>query len=106
MKPNLITFKDVIIHDRDGHSAKMGGWLRHDSFHDPVFNFGITDADKLLCYDTDASINPVWFGTVYGSGSAFVTGEPGVVDIKVNIDRKSTRLNSSHIATSRMPSSA
>lgn len=85
MKPNLITFKDVIIHDRDGHSAKMGGWLRHDSFHDPVFNFGITDADKLLCYDTDASINPVWFGTVYGSGSAFVTGEPGVVDIKVNM---------------------
>ncbi len=85
MKPDLITFSDVRIHDREGNEAKMNGWLRHDSFHDPVFNFSITDAKNLLCYDTNADINPVWYGQVYGNGSAFVTGEPGVVDIKVNM---------------------
>lgn len=85
MKPDLITFSDVRIHDREGHEAKMNGWLRHNSFHDPVFNFSITDARNLLCYDTNAEINPVWYGQVYGNGSAFVTGEPGVVDIKVNM---------------------
>ena len=86
MVPNLITFNDVRIHDRDGHEARMDGWLKHDCFHKPVFNFAITGADNLLCYDTSAKDNPVWYGTVYGNGAAFVTGEPGVVDIKVNME--------------------
>ena len=63
----------------------MGGWLRHDSFHKPVFNFAITDARDLLCYDTNENINPNWYGTIYGNGAAFVAGEPGMVDIKVNM---------------------
>lgn len=86
MVPNLITFDNVRIHDRDGHEARMDGWLRHDCFHNPVFNFAITEADNLLCYDTSAKDNPVWYGTVYGNGAAFVTGEPGVVDIRVNME--------------------
>ncbi len=85
MKPDYIGFNDVRIHDREGHEAKLNGWLKHNSFHDPVFNFSITNARNLLCYDTNASINPIWYGQVYGNGSAFVTGEPGVVDIKVNM---------------------
>ena len=31
---------------------------------------------------------------------------PGIVDLGVATDRKSTRLNSSHVSESRMPSSA
>lgn len=84
--PDLITFNNVRIHDRDGHEARMDGWLRHDAFHNPVFNFAITQAKDLLCYDTNASINPDWYGTIYGNGSAFITGEPGMVDIKVNME--------------------
>ncbi|MBR1881719.1 MAG: translocation/assembly module TamB domain-containing protein [Muribaculaceae bacterium] len=86
MIPNLITFNGVRIHDRDGHGAKMSGWLRHDSFHRPVFNFSITQAKDLLCYDTNPNINPDWYGTIYGNGSAFVSGESGIVDIKVNME--------------------
>lgn len=86
MVPNLITFNDVRIHDRDGHEARMDGWLRHDCFHRPVFNFAITEARDLLCYDTSAWDNEVWYGTIYGNGAAFVTGEPGVVNIKVNME--------------------
>lgn len=86
MAPDMITFNNVLIHDRDGHEASMSGWLKHDYFHRPVFNFGITQARNLLCYDTSEKDNPVWYGTVYGNGAAFVTGEPGVVDIKVNME--------------------
>ena len=86
MVPNLITFDDVRIHDRDGHEARLDGWLKHECFHKPVFSFAITQAEKLLCYDTSERDNPVWYGTVYGNGAAFVTGEPGVVDIKVNME--------------------
>lgn len=84
--PDYIRFSNVTIHDRDNHQARLDGWLKHDSFHDPVFNFSITDARDLLCYDTSERDNPVWYGTIYGNGSAFVTGEPGVVDIKVNME--------------------
>lgn len=85
MIPNLITFKDVKIHDREGHEAKFNGEVKHDSFLAAIFNFSVTDAKNLLCYDTNADINPVWYGQVYGNGSAFVYGEPGMVDIKVNM---------------------
>jgi hypothetical protein len=83
--PDTITFNEIPIHDREGHEAKLGGWLIHDAFHKPVFNFAITDAKDFLCYDTNPSINPDWYGTVYGNGSCFVDGGPGIVTVQVNM---------------------
>ena len=83
--PDYIAFNDIRIHDREGHEANLNGWLRHNSFHEPVFEFNITNANDLLCYDTNERINPIWYGTIYGDGAAFVSGEPGMVDIKVNM---------------------
>lgn len=85
IEPGLIAIDDITILDREGHTAKLGGWLRHENFHGPTFNFGVTEAQNLLCYDTTEATNHVWWGTVYGNGSAFVTGGPGTVDIKVNM---------------------
>ena len=83
--PDYIEFSDVPIHDREGHEAKLGGWLKHDAFHSPVFNFAITDAHDFLSYDTNPSINPDWYGTIYGNGACFVDGGPGIVNIRVNM---------------------
>ena len=83
MVPGSIAFNDVTIYDRDHNRAKMNGWIRHRYFHDPVFNFTITDAQDFLAYDISQKDNPDWYGTVYGNGSAFVSGEPGTVDIRV-----------------------
>lgn len=83
--PDYIEFKDIPIHDRDGHEAKLGGWLKHDAFHNPEFSFGITDAHDFLSYDTNPSINPDWYGTIYGNGACFVEGGPGIVNIRVNM---------------------
>ena len=58
-----------------------------------------------------------WFGTLDGRGhivSDIVFGKNGFTDVmgwdavikNVGLDRKSTRLNSSHLKLSRMPSSA
>ena len=84
--PDSIGFTDIRIHDREGHEALMGGWLKHEAFHRPVFNFAITDAHDFLCYDTNSSINPDWYGTIYGNGACFVDGGPGIVNIKVNMN--------------------
>ena len=83
--PDYIEFADIPIHDREGHEAKLGGWLKHDAFHKPEFNFAITDARNFLSYDTNSSINPDWYGTIYGNGSCFVDGGPGIVNIRVNM---------------------
>ena len=42
----------------------------------------------------------------WGASSVIIVGIAGVVGVLVAIDRKSTRLNSSHPSKSRMPSSA
>ena len=83
--PDYIEFSDIPIHDREGHEAKLGGWLKHDAFHRPEFNFAITDAHNFLTYDTNPSINPDWYGTIYGNGACFVDGGPGIVNIRVNM---------------------
>ena len=83
--PDYIAFEDVPIHDREGHEAHLGGWLKHDAFHKPVFNFAITGAKDFLSYDTNPSINPRFYGTVYGNGACFVEGGPGIVNIRVNM---------------------
>ena len=84
--PDLIEFNNLPIHDREGHEARLGGWLKHDAFHSPVFNFAITEAKDFLCYDTSPADNPRWYGTIYGNGACFVEGGPGEVKIKVNMD--------------------
>ncbi len=86
IEPGLIAFKDITISDRDHHTAKLNGWLRHDAFHNPEFNFTVTDAQGLLVYDITPAMNPDWYGTVYGNGTAIVAGEPGEVRIGVNME--------------------
>lgn len=83
--PDYIEFSNIPIHDREGHEAKLGGWLKHDAFHRPEFSFAITDARNFLSYDTNADINPNWYGTIYGNGACFVDGGPGIVNIRVNM---------------------
>ena len=83
--PGNISFSNIKIKDRDGHEALLGGWLKHKAFHDPTFSFSITHARDFLCYDVGPNSDTKWYGTIYGNGSAFVSGEPGVVKINVNM---------------------
>ena len=84
--PGLITFDNVQLKDRFGHTANLTGWVRHDDFHNASFDFQVTQAKELLCYDIPDKQLDNWYGTIFGNGSAFVTGEPGVVRIDVNME--------------------
>ena len=83
--PGNISFKNVTLRDPEGHTAKLEGWVKHNYFHDAQFNFSVTDAREFLCYNVTPEISPDWYGTIYGNGAAFVKGEPGSVDIDVNM---------------------
>lgn len=85
LDPGHISIPGFRLYDKNGHSALLSGWLKHRYFHEPTFEFKMRDARRLLCYDTDSRINPDWYGTIYGNGSASIKGEPGLVSILVDM---------------------
>lgn len=92
MKSGRIEIPSFRVHDRNGNSAILSGWLTHRYFHEPVFDFRLTGAHNLLCYDMSSKANPDWYGTIYGSGSGHLSGRPGWVgvDVDMTTDRNST----------------
>ncbi|MDE6217932.1 MAG: translocation/assembly module TamB, partial [Muribaculaceae bacterium] len=83
--PGRIEIPRFRIYDRNGNSANLAGVLTHRYFHEPSFDFKITEVNKLLCYDTNEKINSDWWGTIYGSGTAAVVGRPGFVNVSANM---------------------
>ncbi|MDE6697608.1 MAG: translocation/assembly module TamB [Muribaculaceae bacterium] len=86
LKKGLIDIPPLTLYDDEGHSAEFSGWLRHTYFHNPVFNFKLRDAKSILCYNTNEAMNPLWYGTIYGTGHGQINGEPGVVEIDINME--------------------
>lgn len=85
INPGSIDLHDIVLRDRLGHTALLNGSLRHRYFHDPTFDFYITKAKNFLVYDTDASMNPRWWGTIYGNGSGTLHGVPGYINVAVDM---------------------
>lgn len=85
LQPGEISFKNITLKDKFGNSAKMTGMVKHSYFREASFDFAITNANNLLCFDITPKINPKWYGSIFGNGSVFIIGEPGVVNIDVNM---------------------
>lgn len=83
--PGSIDLHNITLRDRQGHTALLNGSLRHRYFHDPTFDFHITGARNFLVYDTDATMNPRWWGTIYGNGSGTLHGVPGYISVAVDM---------------------
>jgi len=85
IRPGDIHIPDFRLYDKFGNSAILEGRVKHRFFHEPSFNFNISQARNLLCYDTNPKINPDWYGTIFGSGGGKISGRPGIVDILVEM---------------------
>ncbi len=85
IKPGIINVPNVTLHDVNGNTARLNGKVWHKYFKEPSFDFKITQARNFLSYNTTSRQNPDWYGTIYGNGSASITGEPGVVNIGVKM---------------------
>lgn len=85
-RPGLIDLNGITIRDSYGHPAALNGWVRHAFFKEPRFQFSVTGAKNFMAYDeTESHGNGRWFGRVFGTGGAWVKGEPGTVDINVDM---------------------
>lgn len=85
LRPGEILVPDVTIADISGHTAKLNGVVHHKFFKEPSFDFNVTDARDLLCYNVGPKQSPDWYGTIFGRGGAHIYGEPGIVNIDVNM---------------------
>ncbi|MDD2960951.1 MAG: translocation/assembly module TamB domain-containing protein [Muribaculaceae bacterium] len=85
IKPNDIVINNITLHDKFGHTANLNGHILHHEFHDAIINLAVTNARNLLCYDISSDMNQKWYGTIFGNGSAFIKGEPGLMNINVNM---------------------
>lgn len=85
LTPGHIALDNIRLRDIYGHTALLNGWLEHEYFKKPKFRFNITDAREMLVYDVKENPDTKWYGRIFGNGSATVSGEPGVVDIGVNM---------------------
>ena len=85
LTPGHIDLHDITLHDDRGHTAKLNGYLDHEFFKRPKFQFRITQARDMLVYDVPENQEQRWFGRIFGNGSATVSGQPGVVDIGVEM---------------------
>ena len=85
LTPGHIDLKDITLYDDRGHTALLNGYLDHEFFKRPKFQFRITQARDMLVYDVKENPDMRWFGRIFGNGSATVSGKPGLVDIGVNM---------------------
>ena len=85
LTPGHIDLRDIILRDTEGKTALLNGYIDHEFFKKPRFEFRITEAEDMLVYDIPESPDLRWFGKIYGNGGATITGAPGIVNIGVNM---------------------
>lgn len=91
IEPGRIDINGATLHDRNGHTAALDGYVTHEFFKNPQFRFDVRPGSDFLCYDMPKEKSPIWYGQVYGHGTFNVNSNPPrnnlppTIDINANI---------------------
>lgn len=85
INPGRIIIPSFTLSDQFGHTAKLEGELTHRYFHNPKFDFKVSEAADLLLYDTNSSMNPIWYGRIFGTGNGRIRGNDDFVGISADM---------------------
>ncbi|MBF0576786.1 translocation/assembly module TamB domain-containing protein [Dysgonomonas sp. GY617] len=88
MKKDLIYFNDIAFHDEKGNTAMISGKVVHDYFTNFLYYVDLV-GDNFMLYNATQKLNPMFYGTVFGSGSGVIKGDERAVDINVNMQTNS-----------------
>lgn len=88
MKKDLIYFNDIAFHDAKGNTAMISGKVVHDYFSNFLYYVNLV-GDNFMLYNATEKHNPMFYGTVFGSGSGVIKGDERAVDINVNMQTNS-----------------
>nr|WP_294480123.1 translocation/assembly module TamB domain-containing protein [uncultured Bacteroides sp.] len=73
LAPTGLTFNNIHIADVEGHSGTMDGYLHFKHFKNLNYRFAI-QANNMLVMNTKESADMPFFGTVYATGNALLSG--------------------------------
>ena len=76
--------RNARIFDREGHSGRISGALRHTHLKNMTYGFDI-QGDNLLMYNTNDPGDMLFYGKVYGTGNIALTGGNNVMNIEANV---------------------
>ncbi|GHT28433.1 hypothetical protein FACS189432_06350 [Bacteroidia bacterium] len=82
--PDEIRIKDVSIYDEKGKAALANGYVKHKLFDDFQFSANVS-YENFMVFNANKSMNPLFYGTAYGSGTALLSGTEDLVNIDVSM---------------------
>ncbi len=71
---NKIAFRDFTIKDRENNEGRVNGQIGHHTFKNMDYNL-VVDFNKCLVLDTRERDNHLYYGTVYATGVAGISGK-------------------------------
>ena len=89
LAPTGLTFNNIHISDMEGHSGRMNGYLHFQHFKNLNYRFKI-QANNMLVMNTKESTDMPFYGTVYGTGNALLTGN-AIQGLDVNVAMTTNR---------------
>ena len=89
LAPTGLTFNNIHISDMEGHSGRMNGYLHFQHFKNLNYRFEI-QANNMLVINTKESTDMPFYGTVYGTGNALLTGN-AIQGLDVNVAMTTNR---------------
>lgn len=84
LAPTGLTFNRIRISDLEGHRGTMDGYLHFQNFKNLNYRFDI-NVNNMLVMNTKESGDIPFYGTVYGTGNALLTGNSQGLDVNVGM---------------------
>ena len=80
----------TIVYDKFGHQARFEGEVTHNNFRNARFDFKLSDAKNLLCFDTNRKKHSNFYGRVFASGNGTLQGNPQYVSLMLDLTTSSS----------------
>lgn len=84
LRANAIIGRNMSVQDKFGHSAKVNLTVNHKHFKDISFNVDV-QTDNMLVFDAPQKHNPIFFGTVFSTGTASIKGNQQLINFDINM---------------------
>ena len=85
LKDDLIYFNNIKLHDQMGNVAEGSGKVSHEYFSNMAYYIGLK-TDNFLVYNSSEQKNPVFYGIVFGKGTAAIHGNEQKINIEVKME--------------------
>ena len=82
--PDVFGVTDITLYDERGNKATVNGLVNHRLFDDFSFS-AIVSYSNFMVYNATKSLNPMFYGTAFGNGTASIYGTEKLVNIDATI---------------------